>query len=179
MSHFGKHDFTELAALEFTDNQKGNGCQEVTILHILNVSKAFDTLDHSALLSKYKYYGIRDTAFKWLKSYLPKPTQYVDCNGISSSIRVIEAGVPQWPILGQLLFMIYMDDLNTVSDSLNVILYVDDTTFSSPMSSFSSGCYGDIKQRVLMHGHQGWNVRHGLCHIYMRYVLELSNSNSN
>ena len=63
-----------------------------------------------------------------VKSYLSNRTPYVDCDGISSLIRVIETGVPQGSILGPLLFMIYMNDIYTVSDNLNLILYADDTT---------------------------------------------------
>ena len=63
-----------------------------------------------------------------VKSYLSNRTQYVDCDGISSSIWVIETGVPQGSILGPLLFIIYMNDIYTVSDNLNLILYADDTT---------------------------------------------------
>ena len=51
------------------------------------------------LLSKLNYYGIKDTALNWFKSYLTNRTQYVDCNGISSSIREMETGVPQGSIL--------------------------------------------------------------------------------
>ena len=85
------------------------------------------------LLSKLDYYGIKDTALNWFKSYLTNRTQYVACNGISSSLREIETGEPQGSILGSLLFIIYMNDIHTVSDNLNFILYADDTTPSSPM----------------------------------------------
>ena len=110
----------------------------------LDVSKAFDILDHNVLLSKLDYYGIKDTALDWFKSYLTNRTQYVGCNGISSSIRNIETGVPQGSILGPLLFIIYMNDIHTVSNNLNFILYADDTTLGSPMCSFTSGCDGNI-----------------------------------
>ena len=96
------------------------------------------------LLSKLNYYGIKDTALNWFKSYLTNRTQYVDCNGTSSSIREIETGVPQGSILGTLLFIIYMNDIHTVSDNLNLILYADDTTPSIPMCSFTRGCDGYI-----------------------------------
>ena len=109
------------------------------------LSKAFDTLNHKVLLTKLHYYEIRDIALIWLRSYLTKRTQYVDCNGVSSSIREIETGMPQGSILGPILFIIYMNDIHTVSDNLNFILYADDTTLSSPMCSFTRGCNGNIE----------------------------------
>ena len=112
----------------------------------LDLSKAFDTLGHKVLLTKLHYYGIRDIELNWFRSYLTKRTQYVDCNGVSSSIREIETGVPQGSILGPLLFIIYMNDIHTVSDNLNFILYADVTTLSSPMCSFTRGCNGNIEQ---------------------------------
>ena len=111
----------------------------------LDLSKAFDTLDHKVLLTKLHSYGIRDIALNWFRRYLTKRTQYVDCNGVSSSIREIETGVPQGSILGPLLLIIYMNDIHTVSDNLNFILYADDTTLSSPMCSFTRGCNGNIE----------------------------------
>ena len=111
----------------------------------LDLSKAFDTLDHTKLLTILHYYGVRDTALNWFKSYLFKRTQYVECNGSSSSIREIETGVPQGSIQGPLLLMIYMNDIHTVSDNLNFILYADDTTLSCPMCSFTRECNGDIE----------------------------------
>ena len=97
------------------------------------------------LLTKLPYYGIRDIAFNWFRRYLIKRTQYVDSNGVSSSIREIETGVPQGSILGPLLFIIYMNDIHTVSDNFHFVLYADDTTLSSPMGSFARGCNGNIE----------------------------------
>ena len=111
----------------------------------LDLSKAFDTLHHKVLLTKLHFYGIRDIALNWLRNYLTKRTQYVDCNGVSSSIREIETGVPQGSILSPLLFIIYMNDIHAVSDNLNFILDADDTTLSSPMCSFTRGCNGNIE----------------------------------
>ena len=78
-------------------------------------------------------------------SYWTKRTQYVECNGVSSSIKKKETGVPQGSILGPLLFRIYLSDIHSVSDNLNFILYPDDTTLSSPMCSFTSQCNINIK----------------------------------
>ena len=77
---------------------------------------------------------------------MSKRTQYVDYDGISSSIIAIETGVPKGSILGQLLFIIYMNDIYTVSDNLNFILYADDSTLNSPICSFSSDCDGDVER---------------------------------
>ena len=142
---FRKLHSTELAALEFTDRiGKEMDAKKISFSIYLDLSKAFDSLDHNVLLSKLNYYGIKNAASNWFKSYLTKHTQYVDCNGISSSVREIETGVPQGSILSPLLFIIYMNDIHTVSDNLSFILYADDTTLSSPMCSFTRGCNGNI-----------------------------------
>ena len=97
------------------------------------------------LLTKLHYYGIRNIALNWFRIYLTKRIQYVDCNGVSSSVREKETGVPQGSIIGPLLFIIYMNDIHTVSDNLNFILYADNTTLNSPMCSFTRGCNGNIE----------------------------------
>ena len=140
---FRKLHSTELAALEFANRlSQEMDAKKIPFSIFLDLSKAFDTIDRHVPFSKLEYYGIGDTALTVL--HLTKRTQYVDCNGISSSVKEIETGVTQCSILGPLLFIIYMIDIHTVNDNLNFILYADDTTLSSPMCSFTRGCNGNI-----------------------------------
>ena len=72
-------------------------------------------------------YEIRENALKLLKSYLTDRTQYVTYDGLCSSTKPVQCGVPQGSILGPLLFIITMTDIGNVSDFLHSILYADDT----------------------------------------------------
>ena len=91
----------------------------------LDLSKAFDTLNHNIILIKLKYYDIKDTPLNWFRSYLTLRLRYVEYDCIPSTTREIETGVPQGSIL---LFIIYTNDIHKVSANLNFILYADDTT---------------------------------------------------
>ena len=120
---------TELAALRLTDHltkEMDNFRMPVNVF--LDLSKAFDTLDHEILLSKLKFYGVCDSGNNLFRSYLSNRFQFVDLNGSKSSLKKIYTGVPQGSILGPLLFLIYINDLPSVSDLLNMLMYADDTT---------------------------------------------------
>ena len=93
----------------------------------LDVSKAFDKVWHEGLLFKLKQIGVCGSILNWFTSYLSDRSQKVVINGKSSNSKSIFAGVPQGSILGPLLFLIYMNNINEGIDS-EMKLFADDTT---------------------------------------------------
>ena len=94
---------------------------------MLDLSNAFDLVNHSILLKKLRSYGIRSSECKWFGNYLEERRQRVAIDGVYSGWRDIKRGVPQGSILGPLLFTIYVNDLPLVVNS-KIKQYADDTT---------------------------------------------------
>ena len=120
---------TELAAVRFvTDLIKDMDNYKIPTTVLIDLSKAFDTLNHDILLSKLGYYGVSGVELRLLSNYLSDRVQYVEYLGAISQTRSIGVGVPQGSILGLLLFLIYINDLPKSSDMFNILMYADDTT---------------------------------------------------
>ena len=100
---------------------------EYAIGVFIDLSKAFDTINHSILLKKLYHYGIRGIALDLFSSYLSNRRQYVTLNGVNSTHKTIISGVPQGSVLGPLLFLLYINDIVTSSRLLHFILFADDT----------------------------------------------------
>ena len=93
----------------------------------LDLSKAFDTVDHDILLYKLHNYGIRGTANNWLNSYLSNRQQYTVIDDSTSKIMSLSIGVPQGSILGLLLFLIYVNDMQHAFTKADLKLFADDS----------------------------------------------------
>ena len=125
---FRKNHSTTLALIDLHEKiSSAIDRGELAVGVFLDLSKAFDTVNHSILFDKLEHYGIRGLALKWIKSYFSNRLQFVEYNGYVSSRANIMCGVPQGSILGPLFFLLYINDIINTSTILQLILFADDT----------------------------------------------------
>ena len=93
----------------------------------LDLSKAFDTVNHQILITKLEHYGIRGITKDWFISYLENRKQFVSIGSSVSDELVVPCGVPQGSVLGPLLFLLYMNDFNNSSKVFDFHLFATDS----------------------------------------------------
>ena len=93
----------------------------------VDLQKAFDTVDHSILVTKLNHYGVRGPSLEWFKSYMSDRNQFVHVNNVSSTTKPVKHGVPQGSVLGPLLFIIFINDLHRAISNSTVHHFADDT----------------------------------------------------
>ena len=118
---------TTLALTDICDQFQNNlDDGKITCGVFMDLAKAFDTVNHSILLRKLEHYGIRGNALYLLESYLENRVQFVEIDNNISSRKKLICGVPQGSVLGPTLFLLYINDIQNVSN-FDVRLFADDT----------------------------------------------------
>ena len=92
----------------------------------LDFNKAFDKVSHKYLLSKLHYYGIKNHTLSWIGAFISNRTQTTVVNGVHSSYVEVTSGVPQGSVLGPMLFLLYINDINNAITS-QIKLFADDS----------------------------------------------------
>ena len=87
----------------------------------MDLRKAYDTVDHSRVLSKLPLYGINHEELKWFESYLFDRKQFVQFDGVKSATKSVSCGVPEGSILGPILFTLQINDIDLQLNHCEII----------------------------------------------------------
>ena len=128
---FRKGLSTESAIIQFINNvHNGLNKRHHTVAIFMDLSKAFDVLDHNILYKKLEHYGFRGKFLDLLTSFISNRNYFVSANGFISDTKTVNIGVPQGSTLGPLLFLLYVNDMSNSSELINFTQFADDTTLT-------------------------------------------------
>ena len=126
--------------------------KQISIVVFIDLSKAFDSMEHDILLEKISRLGVSPAAYEWFKSYLADRSQYVRIGTTTSTTAPLTHGISQGSVPSQFLFNIYTDSLPSIPEFCNLESYVDDSkeylSFSLPISDSSLSTLEDDLHRV-------------------------------
>ena len=124
----------------------------------LDMSKAFDKVDHAALVRKLPYFDISGSLLRWFQSYLQDRRQRVTVLGATSSDKFVTSGVPQGSILGPMLFLLYVNDLADTIKNSRCAAFADDTKIFRRIDSISDA----VSLQDDLDGLETWSISSGL-----------------
>ena len=126
---------------------------------LLDFAKAFDSILHERLLLKLSSLGIRCNLHKWLRFFLTQRKQRVVINGAYSDWVDVTSGVPQGTVLGPLLFLLYVNDLDSVVKYSTIKLFADDVLLYAPVSSIKDCSALQDDLAAIFHWTTRWQLR--------------------
>jgi len=147
-----KFHSTESALLHFTDKLLNNMDQrKISVTILLDLSRAYDSIQHDLMLCKLRKAGVSETASAWFESYLSQRIKVVKIQNTLSHSLPVMVGVPQGRILGPVLFTLYVNDLLQVPKHCKALSYVDDTKLflgfpSNQLHEIISAVNDDLKE---------------------------------
>ena len=143
---FRKNMGTETALIHYIDklqNALNDGKYSISIF--MDLSKAFDVIDHEILKIKLEHYGFRGNFLEFLMSYVKDRKYFVHVNGNRSKTELVNIGVPQGSTLGPLLFLLYINDMVHCSDMFFLSQFADDSTVTYSTSNLNQAFLNTVE----------------------------------